>query len=448
MRPPGPQPRFLIGNVPLASPDPLAVFTGWARDYGDVFYYRAGWIHVYFLNHPGLIESVLVRHYQNFRKDRVIRNSRWLFGESLLTAEGDAWKRQRRLSQPAFHRERIFSYAALMTHYAERAIAAWQPGAVLDIHQEMMRLTLSIAVHTLFNVEPEGTRELSEVLNALTRDFSGARLIFLPVLRLLPRPGLLKFRRAVRKLDDTVCQIIARHRRQGDSGDLLSMLVAARDEDGSRMTGRQLRDEVMTFLLAGHETTALALSYVWHLLAANPPAAAKLHQELDRVLAGRVPAVSDLPRLPYAEAVVKEALRLYPPAWALGRTAIQDFELAGYRVPAGANIVMSPWVMHRDPRFFSNPLEFDPDRWLRDDSRAMPRFAYFPFGAGPRQCIGSSFAMMEAVLLLATIAQKFHPVPVRGRPLELVPTLTLRPKNGVWVELRSRVSQDFLHLAK
>lgn len=438
LRPPGPKPHFLVGNIPLASRDPLAVFSGWAREYGDIFYYRAGWLHVYFLNHPDLVEFVLVRQPQNFWKDPVIRNSRWLFGESLLTSEGESWKRQRRLAQPAFHRERILSYAGIMTQYTEHAIEDWKDGAVLDIHQEMMRLTLPIAVRTLFDVEPEGTREISHALNVLTRNFAGAWMMLPAFARMLPRPGVLEFRRAVRKLDDTVYQIIGRHQRNGDSGDLLSMLVRARDEDGSPMSNRQLRDEVMTFLLAGHETTALALSWAWHLLAENPDAAQKLHEELNGVLGGRVPTVSDLPLLKYTEGIVKESMRLYPPAWAMGRTAIREFEVAGYRIPKGASVVVSQWVMHRDSRFFPEPLKFDPGRWLREESRSLPKFAYFPFGAGPRQCIGASFALMEAVLVLATVAQKFRVAPVSGHRIEPLPTITLRPRYGVWVELRKR----------
>ena len=425
--------------MPLASRDPLAVFSRWAREYGDLFYYRAAWIHVYFVNHPDLIEFVLVRHHQNFLKDRVIRNSRWFFGEGLLTSEGETWKRQRRLIQPAFHRDRIASYAAVMTNYAEQAVSTWQDGAVVDIHQEMMRLTLSIAVRALFDVEAAGIPEISQSMNVMMRNSTGARMLLPAFVRLLPRPGMLEFRRAVGKLDAAVFEIIRRHRRNGhDSGDLLSMLIEARDEDGSQMNDEQIRDEVMTFLLAGHETTALALCWAWRLLAENPRVEESLHEELDRVLGGRTPTISDLPLLKYAEGVIKESLRLYPPAWAVARTAIDDFELAGYRVPGGANVVMSQWVMHRDARFFPDPDKFDPGRWSAEESRKLPRFAYFPFGAGPRQCIGASFALMEGVLLLATIARRFQPAAVVGRPIEPLPSLTLRPKGGLWVELRKR----------
>ena len=439
LRPPGPKPHFLIGNIPLADRNPLVVFQRWAAEYGDIFYYRAGWIRVYFLNHPDFIETVLVRNYQNLWKDRVIRNSRWLFGDGLLTSEGETWKKQRRLTQPAFHRERIASYAGIMAQYTETAVADWQDGAVVDLHREMMRLTLKIAVRTLFNVEPEGIREISQAADIVVRNMTGARLLLPPVARFVPLPSMLQFRRAVRQLDRTVYQIIDRRRRNvQDSGDLLSMLLDARDEDGRGMDDQQTRDEVLTFLLAGHETTALALSWAWHLLAENPEADERLRDELDRVLGGRAPAIADLPLLPYAEGVIKESMRLYPPAWGVGRTVAEGFEVGGYPIPAGANVVMSQWVQHRDARFFPDPEKFDPGRWSTEASRKLPRFAYFPFGAGPRQCIGASFAMMEGVLLLATMAQRFQPRAVPGHPIDLLPSITLRPKGGVWMELKRR----------
>jgi len=421
-RPPGPKPRFPIGNMPLASADPLAVFLGWAREFGDIFYYRAAWIHVYFLNHPDLIEAVLVRNYQNFLKDHVVRKSRWFFGDGLLTNEGESWLRQRRLSQPAFHRERIASYAKIMTGYAEEMLASWKDknkdGEICDMHQEMMQLTLRIVVRALFNVESEEIGEISAAMNVLMRNSVGLRLLLPPVARYLPTPAMNEFRRSIKQLDKTVYGIIARRREtESDSGDLLSILMQARDEDASGMNDKQLRDEVMTFLLAGHETTALALSWTWYLLGQNPEAEQKLHEELDRVLNGRDPAFSDLQRLPFSERVIKESLRLYPPAWGLARTVIKEFELGGYRIPAGANVVMSTWVVHRDPRYFPEPAKFDPDRWLPEKAQKLPKFAYFPFGGGPRQCIGASFAMMEATLLLATIAQRFQFRAVSGDPI-------------------------------
>ena len=425
--------------MPLASRDPLATFSSWARQFGDIFYYRAAWIHVYFLNHPDLIEAVLVRNYQNFLKDHVIRKSRWFFGDGLLTNEGDSWLRQRRLSQPAFHRERIASYAKIMTDYARQAVSTWREGEIRDLHQEMMQLTLQIVVRALFNVEAEQTGTISSAMNVLMRNSTGVRLLLPPVARYLPTPAMIAFRRAVRQLDTTVYDIITRRRAgENDSGDLLSMLMQARDQDGSRMTDRQLRDEVMTFLLAGHETTALALSWTWHLLGQNPEVEHTLHEELDHVLDGCPPDFPDLPKLPYTERVIKEVMRLYPPAWSVARTVIKDFEVGGYRIPAGANVVMSQWIMHRDPRYFSGPENFDPNRWLPERSRDLPRFAYFPFGGGPRQCIGSSFAMMEAVLLLAAIAQNFRFRAIPELVVTPIPSFTLRPKHGIQMKIESR----------
>lgn len=435
-RPPGPKPHFPIGNMPLAGGDPLGTFLTWAREYGDIFYYRAAWLHVYFLNDPDLIDWVLIRNSQNFLKDRVVQSSRWFLGNGLLTNEGEPWLRQRRLSQPAFHRERIASYGRVMTGYANQMLASWKSGETRDVHQEMMRLTLQIVVQCLFNVEAQETHAISSAMNIMMRNTTGVRMLFPPVARYLPTPVMIAVRRAVRQLDETVYGIIATRRSSGtDSGDLLSMLINARDEDGSGMSNRQLRDEVLTFLLAGHETTALALSWTWHLLGHNPDVGEKLHAELRKVLGGRSPGFADLPALAYTERVIKESMRLYPPAWSLARTAISDFELRGYTIPAGANIVMSQWIMHRSPKYFPDPERFDPDRWLDPAMQRLPRFVYFPFGGGPRQCIGNTFAMMEAMLLLATIAQGFSLRPVPDQPVVPVPSFTLRPKHGISMKL-------------
>ena len=436
-RPPGPEPHFLIGNFPLGRPDPLAVFTGWAREFDDIFYYRAGWIHVYFLNSPELIESVLVTNQQNFRKDRVIQNSRWFLGQGLLTSEGGEWLRQRRLSQPAFHRERLALYARIINACAEEMLDSWKDGENRDVHQEMMQLTLRVVAKVLFSVDVKNeSKEVAAALNLLMKHSSGARMLLPPWVRYLPLPFLIRVRRAVRQLDEVVYRIIRERRRsENDNGDLLSMLMSARDEDGSRMTDRQLRDEVMTFLLAGHETTALSLSWAWFLLSENPEAENKLHHELARVLDGKNPSFEDLPRLCYTEAVVKESVRLYPPAWSLARTAAEDFEIGGYLVPAGSNVVMSQWIMHRDPRFFPSPEQFDPGRWFEEHTQRLPRFAYFPFGGGPRYCVGASFAMMEATLLLAAIAQRFRLRMVPGHKVVPLPSITLRPKYGIKMSL-------------
>ncbi len=439
LRPPGPKPHFLIGNIPLAGPAPLDTFRRWAAEYGDVFYYRAAWLHVYFLNRPDLIEYVLVRNPQNFLKDRVVQNSRWLLGTGLLTAEGDVWKRQRRLIQPAFSRDRIASYGRCMTGSAEQMLTAWRPGTVVDIHQEMMSLTLRVVVRALFALETMETEEISRSLNTVMLNSIGGRLLLPPLVRYLPLPGMREVRRAVNDMNTGVYEIIRQRRgSKQTSGDLLSILMQARDEDGSRMTDEQLRDEVMTFLLAGHETTALALSWALYLLSQNAGAEEKFHEEVDRVLAGRLPGASDLPSLTFVESVTRETMRLYPPAWSVARTAIADFELEGYRIPARANIVMSQWIMHRDPRFFSDPEQFDPDRWSTSACENLPRFAYFPFGGGPRQCIGASFATTEAVLILATIALRYQLVSVEKTPVLPVPSLTLRPKDPIRMRIEAR----------
>ena len=440
LRPPGPKPHFLIGNIPLAGSAPLDTFRRWADEYGDIFYYRAAWLHVYFLNRPDLIEYVLVRNPQNFRKDRVVQNSRWLLGTGLLTAEGDAWKRQRRLIQPAFARDRTEAYARCMTDSAEQMLTDWRVGSMVDIHQEMMSLTLRVVVRALFELETMETSEISRSLNTIMLNSIGGRLLFPPFFRYLPLPGMRDVRRAVNNMNAAAYEII-RQRRSSDkqtSGDLLSILMQARDEDGSRMTDEQVRDEIMTFLLAGHETTALALSWALYLLSRNAGAEEKLREEVDRVLADRLPCVSDLPSLPFIESVIKETMRLYPPAWSVARTAINEFELEGYEMPAGSNIVMSQWIMHRDQRFFPEPEKFDPDRWTTSACQNLPRFAYFPFGGGPRQCIGASFAMTEVVLILASIARRFQLVSVDKTPVLPVPSITLRPKDPIRMRIEAR----------
>jgi cytochrome P450 len=435
--PPSPPPRFLIGNLPLFDPDPLAIYTRWAREFGDIFYYRAGWMDVYFLNHPSLIEQVLVSQSQNFAKDKVIQNSRWFLGEGLLTSEGSGWLRQRRLSQPAFHRERMASYGQTMAAYTEDMLATWQDGEVRDIHQEMMQLTMRIVAKVLFSVEVKAdTERVAGALNILMRHTSGGRMILPPALRHIPVPAMIRVKRAVRELDEIVDRIIRQRRASGeDTGDLLSMLMAARDEDGSGMTDRQLRDEILTFLLAGHETTAVSLSWTWYLLSQHPEAEQKLREELSQVLGGRAPRLEDLPRLPYTDKVVKESMRLYPPAWSLARTVTKEVELGGYRLPVGANVVMSQWILHRDPRFFEQPEQFNPDRWTAEAAQRLPRFAYFPFGGGPRLCIGASFAMMEANLLLAAIAQRFQLRLAPGHSVAALPSITLRPRYGMRMTL-------------
>lgn len=440
LRPPGPKSRGLIGNFPLGSADPLALYTQWARQYGDILYYRFLSRHIYFLNSPELVKYALLTNYQNFIKGDPLRLNRRIFGNGLLTNEGDSWLQQRRLIQPAFHRNKIQSYGDTMVTFTERMVAGWQDGAALDIHQEMMRLGLKIVAKVLFNVEiAADTDRVSTALNTVQDLSSGGRMLLPPIFRLLPTADNLRYRRAARELDDVVYGLIRDRRANGQvADDLLYALLQVKNEAGQSMPDRQLRDEVMTLLLAGHETTAVSLSWTWYLLSHNPDVEQKLWSELRRVLNGRSPGIEDLAELPYTDRVIKEAMRLYPPVWAVVRTCVKECEIGGYQVPSGSTVFMSQWVMHRDPRFYDQPEQFNPDRWLDSHAKEIPKFAYFPFGGGPRTCIGASFATMEAVLVLATIAQNYQVRVVQDQPIAPVPTMTLRPRHGIQVIVTRR----------
>ena len=440
--PPGPKGRPVLGNMLGYARDPLGFLTRCSREYGDVVRLRFPGPPVYLLSHPDHIEQVLVRNNRNFIKDRYTREELSVLGHGLLISEGDFWRRQRRLAQPAFHRRRIEAYGETMVAFTERMLGDWQGGEVCDVHREMMRLTLEIVAKTLLDADiadaAEGVGDaLGEIMEHFSDQGSGSLLRMLP--ESVPTPGNLRYRRAVRRLDGIIYAIIDERRRSGaDTGDLLSMLLHAEDESGNKMDPKQLRDEVMTIVLAGHETTAIALSWTWHLLGEHPYAEAKLLSELKEVLDGRAATVQDLPRLRYADAVIKESMRLYPPAWAIGREALGDCEIGGYHVPAKTQMFISQYVTHRDPRFFDYPDAFDPSRWQDGRTEDLPQYAYFPFGGGPRLCIGSNFARMEAVLLLATIAREFRLEPVTGDPPIPQPSITLRPKGGIRMRLSER----------
>lgn len=436
--PPGPYAGLKGWSLRALTQSPLEMFTELAR-YGDVVGIRVVNFRNIFVNHPDLIEEVLVGHPRRYFKGRVLRANRHVFGEGLLTSEGDFWLRQRRLVQPAFHRARVAAYAETMVEYAQRLMENWRNGEERDVHQEMMRLTLQIVAKTLFNAEV--TRDAQEVgkslelLLELGADFR--RTLFVP--HWVPTPTNLRIKREIAFIEGILYRIISERRASGrDAGDLLSMLLHAQDEDGSRMTDKQLRDETITLFLAGHETTAASLSWTWWLLAQNPRVEAKLHAELDEILGGRAPSMDDLARLPYSANVITESMRLYPPAWGLARVAVEDHELGGYTVRKGMGVAMAQWVVHRDTRWYDTPEEFRPERWEGDFAKRIPRFAYFPFGGGPRQCIGNSFALMEATLLLATIAQRYRLRLVPDHPVVPLASITLRPRYGVRVVLEER----------
>src|SRR5580700_5757965 len=415
--------------------NPIALFQHLAQTYGRMAHYRLGLSHIVFVNQPDFIHEILINQPQHFIKERTQRRMKILLGEGLITSDGEVHRRQRRIAAPAFHRQRIQAYGALMVDRAAHMRAQWQPGQSIDIASQMMQLALQVVARTLFNTDvTDDVLQINDQVNVIMELYN--YLIALPRAEAYmnwPLPGLIRFRQARAKLDKVVQRMIADHRADGvDRGDLLSMLLASRDEesDHSGMTDEQLRDEVLTIFLAGYETVANALSWTWLLLGQNPDAEAKLHAEIDAVLGGRLPTLEDLPQLRYAEMVLAESMRLYPPAWAMGRQATCDVEIGPYKLPEGTYIFFSQYIIQRNADFFPDPLKFDPERFTPECKGGRPRFAYFPFGGGNRQCIGESFAWMEAILSLVTLAQKWRLKLVPGQRIEVQPKITLRPKYG------------------
>lgn len=440
--PAGPTPRYPFQFLVEVARNPLAMMIAMTRDYGDIAHYQIGPQHLFFLNHPDLIRDVLVTNQKNFHKSRGLERARRLLGNGLLTSEGDFHLRQRRLVQPAFHRQRVAAYATTMTDFAVRTRSQWTDGQTLDMHVEMMHLTLGVVAKTLYDADVGS--EAEEIGHAITNAFESFNYAMLPLteyLDKLPLPAVRRFNAARDRLDKTIYRMIDERRKSGeDRGDLLSMLLMAHDTegDGTGMSDTQLRDEAMTIFLAGHETTANALTWTWYLLSQNPEAEARLHAELDSALGGRLPVYEDLAQLPYTRMVIAESMRLYPPAWAIGRRALHRFEAGGYTIPARSVVLMSQYIMHRDPRFFPDPERFDPERWTPEAQAARPKFSYFPFGGGARVCIGEQFAWMESILLLATLAQQWRATLVPGHVVAMQPLITLRPRYGMKMTLTRR----------
>jgi cytochrome P450 len=413
--------------------NPIALFQHLAQTYGRMAHYRLGLSHIVFVNQLDFIQEILINQPQNFIKERTQRRMKILLGGGLITSDGEVHRRQRRIAAPAFHRQRIQAYGAIMVDRAAHMRAQWQPQQPIDIASQMMQLALQVVARTLFNTDvTEDVLQINDQVNVIMELYN--YLIALPRAEAYmnwPLPGLIRFRQARAKLDKVVQRMIADHRADGvDRGDLLSMLLASRDDesDHSGMTDEQLRDEVLTIFLAGYETVANALTWTWYLLSQNPGAETRLHAEIDSVLEGRLPTLEDQPRLRYTEMVFAESMRLYPPAWAMGRQSIADVELGPYRFPAGTYFFFSQYIIQRSAEYFPDPLRFDPDRFLPENKAGRPRFAYFPFGAGGRQCIGEAFAWMEGVLMLATMAQKWRLRFVPGQTVDVQPKITLRPK--------------------
>ncbi len=412
------------------------------RTYGPFVQTRLP-LELYFVADPACIEEILLKKPESFRKDRTSRLLSRVVGNGLLVNEGESWRRQRRLLQPAFHHRQLQSYAAVMTGAIAQAAATWKPGEVRNVHEDMMAVTLNIVARALFGADVSAdASHIGQIISELMEHFGrilGLVARFQPPAWVPTRTNR-RFQASARKVDEVILQIIDARRKQSDANadDLLSLLIRARDEDGSSMTDAQVRDEAVTLFLAGHETTALALTYSLYLLATHPKCQDRLAAELAEVLGGRPPGLADLERLAYTDAVVLEAMRLYPPAWVMARQALTDVEIGGFRFGKGAEFVMSPWVVHRDPRNFEAAESFQPERWQGDLAQRLPRFAYFPFGGGPRVCIGNRFAMMEAKLVLATAVQRFRFEVTPQTELTLLPSVTLRPRHGLRLQLAAR----------
>lgn len=448
---PGPKGNLLFGHVGDYRRDTFGFEREMFEQYGDVVAIRFARMNGYMMRHPDHIHQVLVSEASQFHKSPVYRLVLGRFlGEGLITSEGSFWRRQRGMTQPAFHTKRIQNYAEVMVDYTERLLSEYQPGEVRDINQDMMRLTLNIVSKTLFDAEMDSNaarvnKALTAVLHA-SNEMVNSVLIF-P--QWIPTSRNRRIARSVRELDAIINQIIAARRVSGeDKGDLLSMLLLAEDADGERMTDKQVRDEAVNLFLAGHETTANALTWTWYLLSQHPEVEAKLHQELDRVLAGRIPTLADLRQLEYTEMVLKESMRLYPPVPGFGRQAIEDVQIGDITVEKGRIILISPINLHTDPRWWDAPLEFRPERFakgsdakasdVKDSTEPRHKHAYLPFGGGPRICIGNNFAMMEGVLALATMAQRYELRFIDDNPVIPRPTITLRPEHPMHMRIERR----------
>jgi cytochrome P450 len=415
---------------------------GMTQQFGPVARFRIFNERFLLLNDPALVNEVLMTKQDSFRKGRALEGARFFLGDSLLVSEGDEHVRQRRLIQPAFHRGRIAGYARVMAERAGRWRDARRAGEELDIAVEMNHLTLDVVGETLFGSSMGGeAREIAESMSVIVDNFGKMMLPFWRLLRLIPIKSNRRLAQSMKQLDATILGLIARRRAEGrDHGDLLSMLLAAEDADNpeKRLTDREIRNQALTLFLAGHETTANALAWTWHLLSLHEPERLRMKAELDEVMAGgRLPGLEDMPRLRYTTAILSESMRLFPPVWVIGRRAAEDVVIGDYEVPRRTIVVMSQYVIHRDERFWPDPLEFRPDRWFDEAAEAArPKFAYFPFGGGARICIGESFAWAEGVLMLAVMAQRWRMEPVAAHPIEMNPTVTLRPKHGIRMIVR------------
>jgi len=414
------------------------------RQYGNAYTFTIANQRAFFFNNPEDIREIL-QDWEVFRKAPITKNTRhvglgYFLGAGLLTNDGSFWKSQRKLIQPSFHTQYIRNYADTMVHYTNHMLADWQVGDVREIEHEMMKLTLNIATKTLFNVEVGYYDNMADAITEMQHE--GVKMLKSP-LKLphwMPTLQNMKIKRLNAVVDDIVYDIIQKREASGDveQGDLLSMLMASRDEDGNGISLQQLRDEVLTLFVAGHETTALTLSWLFYLLAENPHVQQRLYEEIDTTLGTRTITIEDLRKMPYLKMVIDETLRLYPVGWLFPRFSAQDTRIGGYDIKQGDMVLMSPYVLHRDPRWFANPEQFDPERFSEENAKSIGKYHYLPFGGGPRVCVGNSFAMMELQIVVATIAQNYRLELMPNQRIEIEPLVTMRPKFGINMRLNPR----------
>jgi cytochrome P450 len=440
-RAPGPPGTLGVRNVFRFATDQLTLLRDLADRYGDVVQLKVLGKPWFLISHPDDVEAVLVKHARIMLRDEYVVILERALGKGLLTSEGDLWKRQRKLMSQAFVPKRIKSYGETMVAVTETALRPWRDGETVNLHEEISRITMQVAAEVLFGegISTDDVLAVREGMEDVNEYLANSPEAISKLPAWVPTPRNLRVTRAVERLDEVMYRIIARRRAGPVRDDLLGTLLAAQDDDGHRMTDKQLRDEAITLFLAGHETTALLLAHTFYLLSKHPDVERRLFAEVDAVLGGRAASADDVRALSLTERVLKETMRLYPPAWTTGREVAEDVEIGGYFIPKGSQILTSQWVVHRDPRWFPNPEGFDPDRWTPERAKELPKFAYFPFGGGPRVCIGNHFATMEAALVLATIVQRYRVELLAGQRLDLKPAVTLRQKGpGLRVRLVER----------
>ena len=442
--PPGPSGLPLFGNSTQYARDPFSFITACAEAYGDVSNFQLGPIDTYMVTNPADIERVLVTDASKYRKPKFQDDAIGdLLGDGLLMSEGQTWRKQRELAQPAFLMSRLSGLSELMVDYTEEMLEGWSDGDVVGVELDMARLTVKIIVEAMFGatIDEERVRVVQENLEPLGSRFEPNPFRF-AIPDWAPTRENREYKQALSTIEDVVWDLIAEREGteygEGDEGpmDLLSVLLRARDE--GEQTDENLRDEMVTMLLAGHDTTALTLTYTWYLLSQHPEVEARMHAELDELLGGERPTFADVREMEYTEAVLNEAMRLYPPVYTIFREPQVDVRLGGYRIPAGSAVMLSQWAVHRSPRYWDAPLEFDPDRWLDERAEDRPRFAYFPFGGGPRFCIGKQLSMLEARLILGTVAQEYRLEYEGESPIDLRGSLTMHPQEPMSMRVVER----------